>query len=89
MDSGMTDLSSLVTASRQGARLFRLGRDIEAALEMVELFESAMPMLAERPFAEREYGTQLLERMLECQQRQDWLALADYMEYEWVEFLRG
>ena len=85
----MTDLSSLATASRQCAQLFRLGRDIEAALEMVELFEKALPMLAERSAADSEYGTQLLERMLECQQRQDWLALADYMEYEWVEFLQG
>jgi hypothetical protein len=89
MDPGMTDLPSLITAAQQCAQLFRLGRDIEAALEMVELFERAMPLLAERPAAEREYGTQLLERMLECQQRQDWLALADYMEYEWVECLRG
>jgi hypothetical protein len=27
--------------------------------------------------------------MWACQQAQDWLGLADYLEYEWLEFLRG
>lgn len=85
----MTDLPSLVTTARQCAHLFRLGRDIEAALEMVELFDAAVPQLAERSTEDRDYGTQLLERMLGCQQSQDWLALADYLEYEWVEFFHS
>lgn len=85
----MTDLPSLVTAAQQCANLFRLGRDIEAALQMVELFDGAMPLMAERSAADQQYGTQLLERMLDCQQAQNWLALADYLEYEWVEFLRA
>lgn len=84
----MTDLPSVMTAAQHCADLFRLGRDIEAALEMVEVFDAAMPLLAGRSEADRAYGTQLLERMLNCQQTQDWLALADYMEYEWVGFLR-
>lgn len=85
----MTDLPSVIGAAQRCADMFRLGRDIEAALEMVEVFDAAMPLIAGRPAADRDYGTQLLEQMLACQQRQDWLALADYMEDEWVEFLQS
>jgi hypothetical protein len=85
----MTDLSSLISAAQQCAGLFRLGRDIEAALAMVEVFDAAMPVMAGRPVADSAYGAQLLELMWACQQAQDWLGLADYLEYEWLEFLRG
>lgn len=85
----MTELPSLMTHAQQCAGLFRLGRDIEAALEMVEVFDAAMPLLAERSEADRAYGMQLLARMFDCQQRHDWLALADDLQYEWVDFLRG
>lgn len=80
-------LARFQASARQCARHFRLGRDVEAALEMVDLFSDLMP-----PFAEAEPDVQvrwaaLLNAMFAGQQAQDWLGLADYLEYELVELL--
>ncbi|MGE7991329.1 hypothetical protein ACQKPE_09830 [Pseudomonas sp. NPDC089554] len=63
-------------ALRECAALFRLGRDVAGALRMVELFEAVLPQI------EPQAGAVVLQAMLDAQQRQDWLALADYLEYE-------
>jgi hypothetical protein len=36
----------------------------------------------------RQQWVLLLGRLLECQETQNWLALADYLEYELVQLLR-
>jgi len=81
----MDGLITLIPDARRCADLFRLGRDIEAALVMTDLFERAMPFFAQRPDDDQQQWMQLLSQMLECQEAQNWLALADYLEYEWVE----
>ncbi|PVZ41562.1 hypothetical protein [Pseudomonas sp. CC120222-01a] len=68
--------ASQVSAACECAALFRLGRDVEGALRMVELFDVAMPHV------EPQAGAAVLQAMLAAQQRQDWLSLADYLEYE-------
>ncbi|QXH50072.1 hypothetical protein KSS94_19245 [Pseudomonas fakonensis] len=73
--------SSQVEAARECAALMRLGRDVEGGVRMVELFEAVLPQL------EPQAGTVLLQAMLDAQQRQDWLALADYLEYELVHLI--
>ncbi len=74
---------------RQCAALFRLGRDVEAALNMVDVFENAQQCLASAPVDTQQQWAQVLTQMFECQERQDWLALADYMEYELVNLLEN
>jgi hypothetical protein len=69
------------SAARECAALFRLGCDVEGALRMIELFDAVLP------HAEPEAGAVLLQAMLDAQQRQDWLALADYLEYELLAVL--
>jgi hypothetical protein len=74
---------------RQCAGLFRLGRDVEAALVMVEVFEGAQQALMSASNDIQQSWTTVLTQILECQERQDWLGLADFMEYELVELLQS
>ncbi len=70
------------------AHLFRLGRDVEAALVMVELFGALMPLFDRTPPALQQQWVAVLGEMLACQEGQNWLALADYLEYELLELMR-
>nr|WP_218627816.1 hypothetical protein [Pseudomonas sp. dw_612] len=69
--------------------MFRLGRDVEAALNMVDVFDEAQRLLLTAPQDVQLKWTQVLIQMLACQERQDWLGLADFMEYELVDLLEG
>lgn len=83
----MSALSQCINECRQCAGLFRLGRDVEAALTMVDLFDEAQRLLLAAPQDVQLKWTQVLMQMLACQERQDWLGLADFMEYELVDLL--
>ncbi|UVM28975.1 hypothetical protein [Pseudomonas sp. B21-021] len=83
----MTALQSWVDECQQCAGLFRLGRDVEAALTMVDVFEGAQQSLLSAGAQKQQAWAQLLTQMLECQERQDWLGLADFMEYELIQLL--
>jgi hypothetical protein len=74
---------------RQCAALFRLGRDVEAALGMVDVFENAQQCLTSVSEQTQQQWAQVLVQMFDCQERQDWLALADYMEYELIDLLES
>ena len=80
-------MSVLQENARQCAGLFRLGRDVEAALVMVEVFGHAPAVLAAAPQALQEQFAALFGEMLAAQQRQDWIALADSLEYELVNLI--
>ncbi|MFJ2390060.1 hypothetical protein [Pseudomonas koreensis] len=84
----MTTIEQCVDECRQCAGLFRLGRDVEAALDMVEVFEGAQQLLMSAPATVQQDWALILTQMLDCQERQDWLGLADWMEYELVELLQ-
>ncbi|WP_296255910.1 MULTISPECIES: hypothetical protein [unclassified Pseudomonas] len=75
--------------ARQCARLFRLGRDIEGALAMVELLDAAMPQFTARSVEEQARWMQVLSAILQCQERQDWLGVADWLEVEFVQMCQG
>ena len=85
----MSALSQCQHQCRQCAALFRLGRDVEAALTMVDVFEQAQQCLASASVDIQQAWAQVLTQMLDCQERQDWLGLADYMDYELVELLES
>lgn len=84
----MTTIEQCVDECRQCAGLFRLGRDVEAALDMVEVFEGAEQLLMSAPATVQQDWALILTQMLDCQERQDWLGLADWMEYELIEVLQ-
>ncbi|MHA6196503.1 hypothetical protein ACX3YG_19270 [Pseudomonas wadenswilerensis] len=73
--------------ARRCAGLFRLGRDVEAGVAMVELFEVAPDLLSQAPEALQGQFAALFGELLAAQQRQDWIALADSLEYELVNLI--
>lgn len=81
----MTLPQHVIEEARECAKLFRLGRDIEGALKMVELIDRSLPLIdgvsAER---QAEWG-RVLSAVLACQERQDWLGVADWLEVEFLE----
>ncbi|EJM69785.1 hypothetical protein PMI30_01000 [Pseudomonas sp. GM50] len=84
----MSVLESFVVDSQHCAALFRLGRDVEAGLAMIELIGVVLPSFDLTPQIVQQQWVLLLGQMLECQEAQNWLALADYLEYELVRLLR-
>ena len=83
----MSGLESFVVEAQQCAALFRLGRDVEAGLAMIELIGAMHPRLESAPQESQRQWAFLLGEMFACQEAQNWLALADYLEYELVEML--
>jgi hypothetical protein len=78
---------SCISACRQCAGLFRLGRDVEAALIMVDVFDEAQQFFSLAGQDVQQAWAQVLTDILACQERQDWLGLADFIEYELIELL--
>lgn len=85
----MSALQCCVDECRRCAGLFRLGRDVEAALDMVDVFEGAQHLLVSASPDIQQSWAQVLTQMLVCQERQDWLGLADFMEYELIGLLEN
>ncbi|WP_260955438.1 hypothetical protein [Pseudomonas citri] len=83
----MTRLEGVIDEARGCARLFRLGRDVEAGLAMVALVEAAQPLIERMSGDAQVAWGGLLALMFDDQQAQNWLSLADYLEYELVELL--
>ncbi|PWB33567.1 hypothetical protein DCO48_09715 [Pseudomonas sp. SDI] len=79
--------SSHLLAARDCAGLFRLGRDVEGALRMVELLDGLLALFEQAPEPLRAQSAQVLGALLAAQQGQDWIALADYLEYELVHLI--
>ncbi|WP_139459756.1 hypothetical protein [Aeromonas veronii] len=62
------------------AHQFRLGQSVAAS--------QALPELLQEVFTEQgNLPPGLVAALLQCQERQDWLGLADYLEYEVVHSL--
>ncbi|ROM93350.1 hypothetical protein [Pseudomonas brassicacearum] len=85
----MSELAQCVIDSRQCAGLFRLGRDVEAALTMVDVFDKVQDLFCQAPEDVQLQWAQLLMSMLASQEAQDWLGLADTMEYELIDLLEA
>lgn len=84
----MSGLESFVVDSQHCAALFRLGRDVEAGLAMIDLIAAVQPYFDLAPQASQQQWVLMLGHLLECQEAQNWLALSDYLEYELVRLLR-
>lgn len=84
----MSQAIAFISGAEQCASLFRLGRDVEGAVAMVELFGQCMSTFDGAQAPVQQQWAQTLMTMLDCQERQDWLSLADYLDYEVVELLK-
>lgn len=81
--------ASLVAEARQCSVLFRLGRDVEAALLMVQMCSDVQSVMGCENVEAQSRWTVLLTDMLACQEAQDWLALADYLDHELPQLLEA
>jgi hypothetical protein len=66
---------------------FRLGRSIAACLRLPDVLQSCMQDLQGRTPTQLKAFEELIGCILDCQTRQDWLGLADYLEYDLVQWL--
>jgi hypothetical protein len=83
----MSELQSFIVGLQQCATLFRLGRDVEAGLTMIELISPVQVSFEQASKDAQQQWVFLLSLMLDCQEAQNWLALADYLEYELVQLM--
>ncbi len=61
---------------------FRLGLNVEAGLMLVTYLEQLVAVYPKFPAEQQRQFQSILSVMLACQERQDWIGLADYLEYE-------
>lgn len=78
---------ALYQQSLDTARLFRLCHDIEGGLALVALLESVAARHGEFTAAQQVELARLIKAILACQERQDWLGIADYLEWELRQLL--
>lgn len=68
---------------------FRLGKNTQAALEMAEMVNTLIAIFPTTAPASVQQLGHILGQILQCQERHDWLGLADYLEYELQELLQS
>ena len=83
----MSVRESFIAKAQHCATLFRLGSDVEAGIEMTDLVGEVHPAFDSASQQAQQQWVSLLGQLFACQEAQNWLALADYLEYELVELL--
>lgn len=78
--------TELASQCQRLATLFRLGMHTQGAMDMLSTLE-ALPAVV--PAEHAPMLAQYLQQMLDCQQHQDWLGLADYFEFELMALLKS
>ncbi len=81
-------LSDCQQQAKQLALQFRLGKNTQAALDMAMMVSQLISLFPTAEPTNVKQLQQILGQCLACQQRQDWLAIADYLEYELQDFLQ-
>jgi hypothetical protein len=66
------------------ATKLRLGRHVEACLAIVDLLDLLLPRVINDDAVKKQQFQVYLKEILMAQERQDWLCMADYLEYEIV-----
>jgi hypothetical protein len=83
----VTDPCVLMEDAEACAGLFRLGRDVEGALRMVDLFDQAALLFTRAPAEVQQQWHALVLAIFSRQQLQDWLGVADDLQYELVALI--
>jgi hypothetical protein len=60
----------------------RLGFNVEAGILLVGYVEKLVNAYPQFPTEQQHQFQLILSAMLKCQENQDWIGLADYLEYE-------
>lgn len=78
-------MSNLPVQAKKIAGLFRLSKHIEAGLLLADYFDELM-IDKDRTNSDLDNA---ITSILSCQERKDWLGLADYLEFELVHIIGG
>lgn len=70
------------------ALAFRLGKNTQAALDMADMVNTLIAIFPTTESVDRQKLGQILGQILQCQERRDWLGMADYLEYELQDLLQ-
>ena len=70
------------TSIIQLAHQFRLGFHVQACLDLPDLLQGVLQQIADAAPSVQTDLDHLFACILQCQQAQDWLGLADYLEFE-------
>nr|WP_321242420.1 hypothetical protein [uncultured Tolumonas sp.] len=68
------------------ATKLRLGKHVEACLAIVDTLEDLVSLVSHCNSKQQQQFQLYLKEILIAQERQDWLCMADYLEYEIVAF---
>ena len=68
---------------------FRLGRPLEITEDFVIFLTENIPELVGMKSRSKFSIQEIVSSILKCQEAEDWLGLADYLEYELPEFLNN
>lgn len=77
----------LLTQSLEIAENFRKGLSIDAQQALPTLVKDLIAQLEYLPVQSAPLFLTLITSIRQCQDRRDWLGLADYLEYELVDLL--
>ena len=66
---------------------FRLGKSLEVTDDLINLLSEIVPQTIGRESNNQVSIEDIFSKILHCQKSEDWLGLADYLEYELSDFL--
>lgn len=84
----MTRASQWCAEAKEVARAFRLGASMQAGKPMVELISKVAQEVGNAPSPLKDELSRILDALLASHKRSDWLGVADYLEFELVDWLR-
>ena len=85
----MIDIQSFKDGARVLAKRLRLGWDEAGCYDSARLMGFFIPFIPYMPEDLQRTCTFVTSSMLACQERRDWLGLADYLEVEVIELLES
>ena len=66
---------------------YRTGRQLEVTDDLINFLEKIAPDFNQNDILKKNFST-ILMAILDCQSREDWLGLADYLEHDLVQLLK-
>lgn len=80
---------TMIENMRRYASFFRLGRPLEVTDDFIKSLGEIMPCIIGKEDNNLRSFTKILSELMACQESEDWLGLADYIEYELIDFLEN
>ena len=77
----------IITKLRSYSCYFRLGRSLEVMESLVDFLIKILPTIEGNNRSDSDAIKMIFSSILACQEREDWLGLADYLEYDLPQIL--